>query len=32
MGRVVAISGGDLLSTKELNKYTIKLTNKIKNR
>lgn len=29
MGRVVAISGGDLLSTKELNKYTIKLTNKI---
>lgn len=29
MGRIVAIAGGDLTSTRELNRYAIKLTNKI---
>ena len=28
MGRVVAIAGGDLLSTREINAYTVKLSNK----
>ncbi|RZS92041.1 Type 1 glutamine amidotransferase-like domain-containing protein [Cuneatibacter caecimuris] len=28
MGRIVAIAGGDLLSTRQLNAYTIKLSNK----
>ncbi len=28
MGRIVAISGGDLLSTRQLNTYTIKLSDK----
>ena len=28
MGRVVAIAGGDLKSTRDLNIYTIKMTNK----
>ena len=27
MGRIVAIAGGDLLSTREINIHTIKLTN-----
>ena len=27
MGRIVAIAGGNLLSTREINIYTIKLTN-----
>ena len=30
MGRIVAIAGGDLSSTRELNIHTIKLTNKTK--
>lgn len=29
MGRIVAIAGGDLTSTRELNRYAIELTNKI---
>ena len=28
MGRIVAIAGGDLLSTRQLNIHTIKLSNK----
>ncbi len=28
MGRIVAIAGGDLLSTRQLNTYTIKLSDK----
>lgn len=28
MGRILAIAGGDLLSTRELNVHTIKLTNR----
>lgn len=28
MGRIVAIAGGDLLSTRPINTYTIQLSNK----
>ena len=32
MGRIVAIAGGDLLSTRKLNLHTIQLSNKANSR